>query len=125
MARILLLDEDLDGFIEYVREGLAEADLEVRGYKYLGDAHTVVSSDSEEFDAAVVDIMLPIRKEDDAAFHDLVGRSPREDDAMWAGTYLIPLLNKKEIPVFIITHLNNASSLGRRVLAKLTALRKE
>jgi len=120
MVRVLVLDDEVDALLGYLTARLEEDGHAVSAFPTLAEALEAIEDGA--FDVAVIDIMFPIREEDDRAYRKLSGRNPRGiEDALKAGIALIKNIASK--PVYVVTHYTRMTAKGREVWTALDEMK--
>lgn len=122
---ILLIDDDVEIFLDYVVSKLEHKDFQIIKAHSLTEAIEALR-EPQDIKAAILDIMFPLEEEDDAIYERYMGRRPSGPaDAMQAGLALISPLVEKAIPILVLTHLTPKTMIGSNVHEKLKRLEKE
>jgi CheY-like chemotaxis protein len=124
--RILWIDDEIAATMKFL-----VMDLKLAGYRvdpaiYISECCTLLESYTKSEtkpDIIILDIMIPIRKEDEACYRSLV-RTYEEistDNSMRAGLDLVDSLkqNLPGTPIIVYTNLNENTEIGQRVFDEL------
>lgn len=119
MRKVLVIDDDVEILLNYLIDKLQECGFMVRRATSLKEAVEILKTESG-FCAAILDFMLPLMPEEDKIFEAFYGRKPQgPGDAMRAGLSLIPILEKKRVPILVLTHVTRATRIGAQILQEV------
>ncbi len=118
MKKVLVVDDDVGIFLDYIF-----AELEHRGFTVSRAASLKEAADAirdDHFCAVILDLMIPLTFADEEIFKKAFGRAPSgPGDEMKAGLSLLPILEEKGIPIIILTNLNIETKLGAEVYKRI------
>ncbi len=119
MRKVLIVDDDTEIFLDYLFEELKSRGFAPRGASSLREAIDILEKESD-FCVVILDIILPLRPEEDKIFEDYFGRKPTgPTDAMRAGLSLLPTIRQKKIPVVILTNLDTLTKIGEEIARQI------
>lgn len=122
---LLVIDDEIDTIMRWFIQRLKVGGFRIRPCLFFADAVTWLqerAATEEEIDGIILDIMLPLRKEDEEAYCKIRGYKPTgATDAMEAGLALLPLIRKylSGVPIFVLTSLPAETEIGRVVYSEL------
>ncbi len=122
---LLVIDDEIDTIMRWFIERLKVGGFRVRPCRFFADAVTWLqehAATEEEINGVILDIMFPLRKEDEKAYCKIKGYKPRGAlDAMKVGLALLPLIRKylPSVPIFVLTSLPAETEIGRAVYGEL------
>lgn len=125
---LLMIDDEIDTIMRWFTQRLEVKGFRIHRCYFFTEAVVLLQecdATEKEIDGVILDIMLPLRKEDEEAYSEITGHKPRgATDAMKAGLTLLPLIRKclPGVPIFVLTSLPEETEIGRAVYRKMEPL---
>lgn len=122
MGKILVIDDEIERILDYLPLNLRDQGHVVDSCSGIAEGVTALGT-AKAYDLVVLDIMFPLREKDDAAYKELTGRAPHnENDAMRAGLALVERIRSKGFPILVVTHVTRGTAKGREIRGELDQL---
>ena len=122
---LLVIDDEIDTIMRWFIHRLEVKGFRIHPCRFFAEAVAWLQERDvieKEIDGVILDIMPPLRKEDEEAYCKITRHKPRgPTDAMKAGLTLLPLIRKclPGVPIFVLTSLLEETAFGRAVYGEL------
>lgn len=123
--KVLLIDDDVETFLDFLISRLNDEGFDVIKASSLTAAMKVLK-ERQDISASILDIMFPLREDEDAIYEEYMDKRPTgPEDAMQAGLALIPAIVEESIPILVLTNLSRKTRIGSEVHEELDKQRSE